>query len=493
MANVLDPVANPIFAKKYGLFTDDSALAPMSHALEFRDVALHCNIDEYAAKSCLEHIVENIGDRMRTQPQVELSLGVGVVSCKHRFLDGHMTQKQPVQMESEVRGAEPTPQKPAANPRSLMASSKTFSSYIVPTGHEGPSSLVPTKPSSPTTSLIDKDASPRKPRIAHDKDVRPTSPRLVLRQKFLSRSDELPTTVLATTEIMPWNLNPNQRDRMDTVKQLDAKYPPLLDPFCRTLGVEQVDVVNKLTSSERIGVNYSLSASHLVIRKNHHAAHGLIFIDDESSRVQEHFVTLRPPSPVHDKGAELPLVTTSGKPVYAADGVVLTLSRTRSLDGEKSARTSSLPPSLSPVEVVERYLHYLDKIIDDSDIVPMNPTWTEHIQALIARAVNKVQSRRKHVLLASMFAETLQCYTYSIKKAILDYLLLRHVTQVRLGIPGGVPLEFQAHDKWKWGQTHATLISVTPGWKERKTRAEGHVKQFLMLIDTHLMALHYMW
>ncbi|RHY61118.1 hypothetical protein DYB38_008267, partial [Aphanomyces astaci] len=25
------------------------------------------------------------------------------------------------------------------------------------------------------------------------------------------------------------------------------------------------------------------------------------------------------------------------------------------------------------------------------------------------------------------------------------------------------------------------------------TRAEGHVKQFLMLIDTHLMALHYMW
>ncbi|RQM25135.1 hypothetical protein B5M09_000006 [Aphanomyces astaci] len=493
MANVLDPVANPIFAKKYGLFTDDSALAPMSHTLEFRDVALHCNIDEYAAKSCLEHIVENIGDRMRTQPQVELSLGVGVVSCKHRFLDGHMTQKQPVQMESEVRGAEPTPQKPAANPRSLMASSKTFSSYIVPTGHKGPSSLVPTKPSSPTTSLIDKDASPRKPRIAHNKDVRPTSPRLVLRQKFLSRSDELPTTVLATTEIMPWNLNPNQRDRMDTVKQLDAKYPPLLDPFCRTLGVEQVDVVNKLTSSERIGVNYSLSASHLVIRKNHHAAHGLIFIDDESSRVQEHFVTLRPPSPVHDKGAELPLVTTSGKPVYAADGVVLTLSRTRSLDGEKSARTSSQPPSLSPVEVVERYLHYLDKIIDDSDIVPMNPTWTEHIQALIARAVNKVQSRRKDVLLASMFAETLQCYTYSIKKAILDYLLLRHVTQVRLGIPGGVPLEFQAHDKWKWGQTHATLISVTPGWKERKTRAEGHVKQFLMLIDTHLMALHYMW
>ncbi|RHY35270.1 hypothetical protein DYB32_000233 [Aphanomyces invadans] len=279
---------------------------------------------------------------------------------------------------------------------------------------------------------------------------------------------------------------------MDTVKQLDAKYPPLLDPFCRTLGVEQVDVVNKLTSSERIGANYNLSACNLVIRKHHHAVHGLIFIDDEANRVQEHFVTLRPPSPVHDKGTELPLVTTSGKPVYAADGVVVSLSRTRSLDGDKASRPSQ-PPPLAPTEIVDRYLHYLDKIIDDSDIVPMNASWTEHIQTLIARAVSKVQSCQKDALVANMFAETLQCYMYSIKKAILDYMLLRQVTQVRLGIPGGVPPAFQAHEKWKWGQSYATFICVTAGWKERKRRAEEHIQQNLMLIDTHLMALHYMW
>ncbi|KAF0695836.1 Aste57867_13356 [Aphanomyces stellatus] len=504
-------VVHPAFAKKFNLFSDETLPAPMSHALEFRDIAAHCNIQELVAKSWLEHVLDNIGERMRTQPQVELSLGVGVVSCKNRFIDGHMTQKQPTPpLDSEVRLAEPVPSSKKTNPRSLMATSKTFTSYIVASGERQPSvDYVPTKPSSPTTAHLD-GASPRQRTRglvvdAASSPAHPLSPRFVLRQKFLARAgdDALPTTVLSEMS-MPWDLHGmNQGDnRVDTVKQLDAKYPPLLDPFCRTLNVEQVDVVNKLTSSDRIGANFSLAASTLVIRKHVNQttsslhACGLMFVEDESSRVKEHFVTLRPPSPVHDK-VELPLVTTAGKPVYApesGDNTRLTsafpaLSRTRSQDGERRAVTTTL----SKEEATARYLHYLDKIIDDGDIVPMNPVWTDHIKALIARAVARVRSAAKDAIVVAMFEETLTCYTYSIKKAILDYLLLRTTTQVRLNIPGGTPTELQVHEKWKWGQTHAMVMTVTPAWKERKGRAEEHMTQFLMLIDTHVMALHYMW
>ncbi|CAK4569788.1 unnamed protein product [Aphanomyces euteiches] len=486
-------VIHHAFANKYGLDTDADGSFQASSALEYRDIAVNCNIQEYTAKSWLEHILDNIGSHMRTQPLVELSLGVGILTCKNRYVDGHLMQKQPV--EAEAPPVEPKKQT-QPHPRSLVASSNTFTSYIVPPDSQSAPPLlhIPTKPSSPTTSLLDKDAhpSPRRMRMVSDKAN--MSPRVVLRQKLLSRTDETPTTVLA----MPWAFVPNQADRVDTVKQLDAKYPPLLDPFCRTLGVEQGDGASKLTSSDRIGTNYSLAASQLVMRKHtSHHGHGLVFLEDESNRAAELEVTLRPPSPTHDK-VPLPLVTTSGKPVYAPDGIPF-YSRGLHEDDKRKTGVGSHPRDNNQgtdrdndeETAVARYLHYLDKIINDNDIVPMNPSWTQRIQSLIARAVQRVGE--KEALVAAMFHETHACYTYSIKKAILDYLLLRRETQLRLHILGGTPPAFQAQEKWKWGHMHAATIAVTPTWKERKARAEAHVRQFLMLIDTHVMALHYMW
>ena len=288
---------------------------------------------------------------------------------------------------------------------------------------------------------------------------------------------------------MPWQLEVKNQDVVLECPELDAKYPPLLDPFCRTLGVEQVDAIEKFASSDRIGSNYSLTAAQLVIRKHlpTPTASPLVFLNTSNEPdamvlpaldIAFHPVTA-PPHKV-----ELPLVTTSGKPVFSPLPATLAVPTPRTTHEADSAENEN---------AAARYQYYLEHVISTKDIVPMNPRWTEHIQRLVARALQQLPPARAEYILRAMFDETLANYYFSIKKAVLDYLLLREGTQRRLHIPGGTPAMYQVQMKWKWGEGYAHAIAPTRGWIDRKLLAKDHLSQYLMILDSHLLALHYLW
>ncbi|OQR85290.1 hypothetical protein ACHHYP_11996 [Achlya hypogyna] len=453
---------HPPFAARNTLkFQDVTALLPQHKVqhIEFREVAAHCRVDEYTAKSWLEHLLQNVGDKMRTEPLVELHLGVGTIVCKQRCVDGHMAQKQHGTIDPDIRPAEAVGK---LGPKSLLAT--PLATYALASSE---SPLKPTAPGSPRTQL--HNAGPRRGRA-----VAQASPRQMLQKRFAEANN-----------VMPWHLSVKNQDTTLDCPELDATYPPLLDPFCRTLGVEQVDAVDKFASSDRIGSNYSLSAAQLVIRKHLPApnAPALVFLHpassaDDDAELAALDIRFRPLSPPPHR-AQLPLVTTAGKPVYSPLPV-----------------TAPAPlPTIDAAtdDAAARYQYYLEHIISTKDIVPMNPLWTEHIQRLVARATQQLAPARAELIMRSMFQETLANYYFSIKKAVLDYLLLREGTQRRLQIPGGTPAMFQVQMKWKWGQGYAHAILPTRGWADRKILARDHLTTHLMVLDSHVLALHYLW
>ncbi|KDO27358.1 hypothetical protein SPRG_06946 [Saprolegnia parasitica CBS 223.65] len=464
------------FATRHGLkFEDVSALVPLHRvvSLAFRDIAAHCHVDEYTAKSWLEHLVQNVGERMRSSPLVELGLGIGTVTCKQRAIDGHMAQKQQGTMDPDIRPVEPATKRPQP-PRSLLAPSQALF-HVLPSPEKTITST-PLKPTAPGSPRADQLSGLSRRARALAQAIAPLSPRVSLQKRC--------------ADAMPWQLEVKNQDVVLDCPELDAKYPPLLDPFCRTLGVEQVDAIEKFASSDRIGSNYSLPAAHLVIRKHlpTPTASPLVFLNTPNEPdamvglpaldIAFHPVAASPPK------IELPLVTTSGKPVFSPLPATLPV----------ATRLVTTAPSMAENDgAAARYQYYLEHVISTKDIVPMNPRWTEHIQKLVARALQQLPQARAAAILRAMFDETVANYYFSIKKAVLDYLLLREGTQRRLHIPGGTPAMYQVQMKWKWGEGYAHAIAPTRGWIDRKLLAKDHLSQYLMVLDSHLLALHYVW
>ena len=152
--------------------------------------------------------------------------------------------------------------------------------------------------------------------------------------------------------------------------------------------------------------------------------------------------------------------------------------------------------SLSPVctdseEHVYRYLHYLQHLDMKFDL-PL--VWSNRVVALLpedTKKTNLSQDVRTEIKEKALVQMSLD-FTKSIQKSILDYMLQRPETCLRIHVPG-IPTTYRLAPQYGWGQSKVILLVPCLGWKKRKAEALLFMQNRLMLVDSHVLALQYLW
>lgn len=212
----------------------------------------------------------------------------------------------------------------------------------------------------------------------------------------------------------------------------DAGTTSLFDPLSRTLCVEPDQNVSFLVPSNRIGANFSEAAKRLVA------------------------------------------ANVSGD--NRADSSKLGLTFVASNKLRATAECDNDADSVKPgVRSEARYFECLraEGFIDLRYIAPLSPAIERRV---VAAAVKYLPSTRRSSRLVTVLdgeqRQMAENYYISVKKAILDYLLLRRETRERLGIAQGVPLHATLPSRWRWGDS-AGVNGCMPDLKLLTTRCKG--------------------
>lgn len=238
----------------------------------------------------------------------------------------------------------------------------------------------------------------------------------------------------------------------------------LFDALSRTLCVEPDQNTAFFQPSNRIATNYTPTAGLLMMQTvamangnvSKSAVAGLMFYEqafrpaadtptglrnNQPRVVQAGVLWTSPESPPRRMGTRQhqapPASTASGEPVDGSGG--------------------SLSPAHAQAHDAKSEERYFEYINEDNQLVEhrwLSPISQELIDRIVSSAVKYlVEPPSGHMLriLDSAQQEFVANYYVSAKKAILDYLLLREQSRVRLGITCGTPRHAALPSHWEWG------------------------------------------
>lgn len=474
-------------------------------AFSFLEMAACCgnSVDATRAKEWLAVILQKLGHAMSRCGRVELNIGVGVIVCVDRVIQRRLSARDSscsTKIEYEVRSGESVVKRnmraqaafqskqPPKVARYSFLSGPTFSSSIelnpvvdrlkdVPSFTFGAPN--PRRPiGSPLSVVVGSRSSPRSTQL-QKRNQRTTSPLIDL-----------------STPTRPSQLNiDNEGEESNTLvvqgTNDESKVPPqLFDPLSRTHCVEPDQNISCLLPSNRIGSNFTETAAYLLSEKypgrSGQGTNGVIFIE---------------------------------KPK--------TVSNLRQ-------RTQSRDISESISE--RRYFQYLTqdaKLIDREYLAPLSPDIETRIVSSAGKCVTQAFSDDIKNVMDDAHQEFVDIYYTSVKKSILNYLLMREASRERLGIPYGVPAHALLPEKWKWGSSDGlngcmrdlkTLVENTPrlfpvvtralsrpsttrqcqlngtscagarfGKSMRRKRVQSKLMSLLVLANPQVRALRYKW
>lgn len=216
----------------------------------------------------------------------------------------------------------------------------------------------------------------------------------------------------------------------------ESNYPPLLDKNTRTIAAEVSGSSNAINISNRIGSNCCPASASLVMG----GKNGIKFM--EHGKIS------------YSQTAISPLSASKVCLEHDADDLIIS-------------------------NDLERYEYYWKNGIENQAVAEMDPKWTNGV---IKRLPKKTDVEQKQ-LLKGIMAEVIQDYFSSVKKSILDYMLLGHSTQQRLLIKG-TPESYRLFPK---------STSSVVGDAEYFLSFRAQISAELMVVDTHIQALHGLW
>jgi hypothetical protein len=278
-------------------------------------------------------------------------------------------------------------------------------------------------------------------------------------------------------------------------------FPALFDPISRTHCVEHDLNLSFLQPSNRIASNFAPIAVGLAMVK-HPPRNGASLAFTEE------------PLPCD--------------PPYPEDHTVHNVMRVSSEDENDS------PDGLRQRRAAseKRYFAYLandNRLMDVRWLAPLQQDLVDRIVASAVKYLTTAPSGHMKLVLEAARDEFVNNYHTSVKKAILDYMLLRTATRERLSIPFGTPSHMRLPLRWQWGNTKGangcmgdlkTLavagrsrllrgdhVALSPprgtsqkymgislhSKKRRRKRVKFKIVSALMLPDPQVRALHYMW
>jgi dynein heavy chain, axonemal len=200
--------------------------------------------------------------------------------------------------------------------------------------------------------------------------------------------------------------NPAQLMSMSFKKPSKAisRFPPVIDPFSRTLAAPISSQRHYFSVCHRIGTNFTPSGKGF-------------FIDTDTRNIKY--------KDVNDTGTKLDIINNDD--VEPAD--------------EREEYKAIMHPDEADRRRVQarrvsyqRYRQYVDNEIPVDVIAPIRQYWLSHIIELIPGDLHAVEKSKIEDLIDTMLNEINKDYFDSVKKSILDYILKDDNEMRRLGI-----------------------------------------------------------
>lgn len=255
---------------------------------------------------------------------------------------------------------------------------------------------------------------------------------------------------------------------------LSPEFPLLFDNLSRTLCVEPDQNTSFLQPSNRIASNYTPSACLLVMLKAAIGSGGsgfktavagimiyeeALYPDDgsQAASTNNSSSSNREPLPRTMEPGSLWLGASPGSP-----GRKRKLESIR--DSELDDNDSGAPVVLKTTEQSlmlqgkseERYFAYIsgdEALIERRWLAPITSELIDRIVASSVKYLTESPSGHMVQILSAAQREFVANYYVSAKKALLDYMLLREGSRLRLGIPLGTPAHATLPVHWKWGNS----------------------------------------
>ncbi|TYZ60532.1 hypothetical protein PybrP1_003065 [[Pythium] brassicae (nom. inval.)] len=378
----------------------DKRHASAVFAFSYLEMAACCGraVDASTAQEWLQAVIQKIGQAMKQHKHVELNIGVGVISCVDKVIDSQVASRAKGAKSTlayEIRTGESVVKRRILNMKALLTP-KATNSFLTSDEFSQAIQVNPvyesanSMPSSAFDLLL-----PRRPLSQQQQQ-----------QRKERRDASLTQVALVKASPRTTGLSPDP--------------PTLFDPLNRTLCVEPGQNAPFLLPSNRIATNFTPSAG-LLVMQTVVVANGSV-----------------------SKAAAAGLVLYEEAGMAAATG---------------SSHHDTHPRVVAPdlLTLAESEKRYFEFISEDHQLVErrwLSPIAQGLIDRIVAAAVKYlVEPPSGHMLQILSLAqdEFVANYYVSAKKAILDYLLLREHSRVRLGVPAGTPRHALLPAHWKWG------------------------------------------
>mmetsp|Transcript_44080 Transcript_44080/g.42729 ORF Transcript_44080/g.42729 Transcript_44080/m.42729 type:complete len:213 (+) Transcript_44080:872-1510(+) len=183
-----------------------------------------------------------------------------------------------------------------------------------------------------------------------------------------------------------------------------SRYPPVIDPFSRTLAAPISSQKHYFSVCHRIGTSFT------------HSAKGF-YIDSDTRNIKY--------KDVNDTGTKLNIINAQEEEPADELEEYESIMNPGTVDLKKVQRRKIS---------YQRYRQYVENEIPVEVIAPIRQYWLSHIIELIPGDLHAVEKERIEYLIDSMLNEINKDYFDSVRKSILDYILKDEHEMRRLGI-----------------------------------------------------------
>ena len=237
----------------------------------------------------------------------------------------------------------------------------------------------------------------------------------------------------------------------------NSRFPPVIDPFSRTLAAPVSSQRHYLSVSHRIGTNFTPSGKGFYID-----------VDTRTVRFKN----------INDSGTKLDIVRDSDTaPCDEAEEYAAVMEQRHFAHPRIEARKGSY----------KRYRQYIENEIQVDVIAPIRQYWLTHIIELIPGDLHAVEKERIEYLIDTMLNEINKDYFDSVRKSILDYILKDENEMRRLGIQQVI------NKPITWGEDYYKGIEPDEYWKHNVMMARMLMSETLCICSQATLELLRVW
>ena len=239
---------------------------------------------------------------------------------------------------------------------------------------------------------------------------------------------------------------------------VDPRFPSVIDLYARTIAAPITSQRHFFPLPHKIGTHYTFTSRGL-------------YISSESGQVR--------------------FKVMDDKTAIKLNMMALTYIEPASENEEYIIITKKLEDSGNHLEArknaYKRYRYYVENMIPDEVVAPINQKWIENIYLKIPSDIHSVPFDLIKEMINSMLNTANKEYYISVKKSIIDYILKNNNERERLGLP------VMFHPPNDYGSKPFIGIEPSEEWRNNAVMAAMHMRDNLNIFNNAMLQLIKVW